>query len=293
MAVPGEGLTNREGDFLVADQDPSAPAHFMDLQDPRYAYMFGFLQADGHLTQGQGQKGQLATEINVRDVHVLREFQRLTPYYSSITERVRSTNFAQRHHSATWSVSSLEARTIVNELGIPYGKKSLTIKPPRTDFSRPDYLRGINDADGSLGWTAQGLPYLSLTSASTAIAAYLCHYAKKVTGTERTTSRNTRDGVYNICYYSETAQRLAAHFYYDGCLALAYKKAKADAIQGRIRPAAMRIAPPRRRWTVRDDQVLVLLGDPAAAGAALDRTEQSCAMRLWRIRTGRVIAPPQ
>ncbi|MGW1774755.1 hypothetical protein [Streptomyces sp. NPDC002104] len=277
----------------MADQDPSAPVRFMDLEDPRYAYMFGFLQADGYLTQGRGQKGQLATEINVRDIHILREFQQLTPYYSSIIERVRSTNFAERHHSVTWSVSSLEARTIVNELGIPYGKKSLTIKPPSTNFSHPDYLRGIIDADGSLGWTAQGWPFLSLVSASTAITEYLCHYGKNLTGTERTSSRNTRDGVYNVCYYKESAQRLAAHLYYDGCLALAHKKAKANAIQGWVRPADMRIAPPRRRWTVKDDEELVRLNDPAAAASALHRTEQSCAMRLWRIRSGHVVAPPQ
>ncbi|WP_405491735.1 hypothetical protein [Streptomyces sp. NBC_00096] len=277
----------------MADQDPSAPTRFMDLRDPRYAYMFGFLQADGHWSQGRGQKVKLAVEINARDIHLLRDFQQLTPFYSSITERVRATNFSERHHSATWTVCSLEARTIVNELGMPYGKKSLSIKPPRADFARPDYVRGIIDADGSLGWTAQGFPFLSLTSASTAIAAYLCHYGKKVTGTERTISRNTRDGVYNVCYYKETAQQLAAHLYYDGCPALAHKRANAESVQSWIRPADMRIAPPRRRWTVEDDQVLVRLGNPAAAASALDRTEQSCAMRLWRIRTGRTVAPPQ
>ncbi|MCX5377745.1 hypothetical protein [Streptomyces sp. NBC_00091] len=272
----------------MAEQDPSAPARFMDLQDPRYAYMFGFLQTDGHLAQGRGQKGKLTVEINARDIHILREFQQLTPYYSSITERVRSTNFAETHHSATWSVSSLEARTIVNELGIPYGKKSLSIKPPRTDFSRRDYLRGIIDADGSLGWTAKGIPFLSLTSASTAIAAYLCHYGKKVSGKQRITSRNTRDGVYNVCYYSEAAQQLAAHFYYDGCLALESKHGRADAIQTWVRPADMKVASPRRPWTAREDQELLQLNDPTAASVALDRTKKGCALRLWRLQTGRI-----
>ncbi|GGL00222.1 hypothetical protein [Streptomyces flaveus] len=28
---------------------------FMDLEDPNYAYMFGFLQADGHLSQQSRQ----------------------------------------------------------------------------------------------------------------------------------------------------------------------------------------------------------------------------------------------
>ncbi|WP_322870686.1 hypothetical protein [Streptomyces goshikiensis] len=276
----------------MAEQDPSAAARFMDLQDPRYAYMFGFLQADGHLAQGVGRKGRLTAEINIRGVHILREFQQLTPYYSSITERVRATNFAEHAHSATWTLCALEARTLVNELGIPYGKKSRTIKPPRVDFSRPDYLRGIVDADGSLGWTAQGFPFLSLTSASTAIAAYLCHYAKKITGAERTIARNKRDGIYNVCYYKETAQQLAAHLYYPGCLALDYKQANADSIAGWVRPADMRVAPPRRKWTPSEDHELLLLNNPAAAALALDRTPQSCTVRLWRLRTERVAKRP-
>ncbi|MEU8939730.1 hypothetical protein AB0C97_16990 [Streptomyces goshikiensis] len=270
----------------MAEQDPSAAARFMDLQDPRYAYMFGFLQADGHLAQGVGRKGRLTAEINIRGVHILREFQQLTPYYSSITERVRATNFAEHAHSATWTLCALEARTLVNELGIPYGKKSRTIKPPRVDFSRPDYLRGIVDADGSLGWTAQGFPFLSLTSASTAIAAYLCHYAKKITGAERTIARNKRDGIYNVCYYKETAQQLAAHLYYPGCLALDYKRANADSIAGWVRPPDMKVCPPRRRWTAPQDLRLLEIGDPAVAANELGRSESACRQRLWRLRTG-------
>ncbi|MCW7991516.1 hypothetical protein XF35_41570, partial [Streptomyces platensis subsp. clarensis] len=239
------------------------------------------------------RKGALTVEINARDIHILHEFQRLTPHYSSITERVRSTNFAERHHSATWSLCALEARTTVNALGIPYGKKSQTIRPPRVEFSRPDYIRGLIDADGSLGWTAQGFPFLSFTSASTAAAAYFCHYAKKVTGVERIARRNTRDQVYVITYFKEQAQQLAKHLYSPGCLALEHKKANAAAIQAWVRPAHMRIAPPRRRWTEKDDRELLRLDDPAAAATALDRTEQSCAMRLWRLRTGRTPAPAE
>ncbi|MFI8915628.1 LAGLIDADG family homing endonuclease [Streptomyces sp. NPDC053513] len=289
----------------MAEQDPSAPAlfdvsaltpntpAFMDLEDPEYAYMFGFLQADGHLARGTGQKGRLSAEINARDIHILYEFQRLTPYYSSVTERVRSTNFAEQHHSATWTLCALEARSIINELGIPYGKKSRTIRPPRVQFSRRDYLRGVIDADGSLGWDSEGVPFLSFTSASTAMAAYLCHYTKKITGAERIARRNTRDQVYVITYFKEQAQQLAEHLYYPGCLALEHKKANAAAIQTWVRPADMKCAPPRRRWTAADDRELLRLGDPAAAAIALDRTEQSCYMRLWRLRTGQTPMPAQ
>ncbi|WP_324605139.1 hypothetical protein [Streptomyces sp. NRRL S-87] len=108
---------------------------------------------------------------------------------------------------------------------------------------------------------------------------------------ERTIKRNTRDGVYNVVYFKEQAQQLAEHLYYPGCLGLEHKKANAAAIQTWVRPAEMRIAPPRRRWTPADDRELLRLDDPAAAAVALDRTEQSCHMRLWRLRTGQAPAP--
>ena len=87
------------------------------------------------------------------------------------------------------------------------------------------------------------------------------------------------------------AQQLAEHLYYPGSLALDHKKANAASIQTWTRPADMRIAPPRRRWTPADDRELLRLGDPAAAALTLDRTQQSCSMRLWRLRTGQVAMP--
>ncbi|MEU9749295.1 hypothetical protein AB0E17_26935 [Streptomyces niveus] len=264
----------------------------MDLQDPRYACMFGFLQADGHLSSGPGRKGRLTVEIGARDVEILREFQRLTPYNSSINTRTRSTNFAAEHHSVTWALCALEARTILNNIGLPYGRKSTRITPPRIEFSRPDYLRGVLDADGSVGFTGQGLPFVSLTTASTAVGAYLCHYAKNVTGAERQIRRNERDGIYNIVYTKEAAVELAAHLYYPGCLALERKRASAASLAAWQRPAGMRIRPPGRRWKPSEDRVLLRLGDTARAAVELGRTESSCAIRLWRLRTGLVALPP-
>jgi hypothetical protein len=263
----------------------------MDLTVPEYAYMFGFLQADGHLSQQSRQRGRLAVEISARDIDLLREFQRLTPYKSSITERTRSTNFAETAHSAIWSMCSLEARTRLNDLGLPYGRKSKTITPPRGEFSPRDYLRGVIDADGSVGYTGKGFPFVSFTTASTAIGAYLCFYAEKVTGAERSLKRNARDGVYNILYTNEKAQELAAHLYYTDCLSLERKKTAADSLSAWVRPTGMRVAPERRRWTPWEDLVLLRLNNDAAAAEELGRTEKSCYIRLWRMRTGQIPLP--
>ncbi|WP_405870379.1 hypothetical protein [Streptomyces sp. NBC_00005] len=263
----------------------------MDLTVPEYAYMFGFLQADGHLYQGTGQKGRLSVELNARDIDLLYRFKNLTPYNSSVTERSRSTNFAENYHSAVWTLCSLEARTKLNELGLPYGRKSRTITPPRVAFSRRDYLRGLIDADGSVGYTGPGWPFVSLTTSSTAIGAYLCSYARKITGAERLINRNARDEVYNISYEKETAQALVADLYYPGCLSLGRKQVKADALARWIRPFDMRVVDSRRHWTARDDQVLLQSDDIPAVAEELGRTEKSCRVRLWRLRNSKMMMP--
>ncbi|MGW7608298.1 hypothetical protein ACWGKW_13675 [Streptomyces sp. NPDC054766] len=278
---------------LRAADDTSriATTGFMNLEDPDYAYMFGFLQADGHLAKGPGQKGRLTVEISARDIEILHAFQCLTPYNSSITGRTRSTNFAASHQSAIWSLYALEARTKLNELGLPYGRKSTEIRPPRGEFSRRDYLRGVIDADGSVGFTGQGFPFVSLTTASTAVATYLCFYARQVTGAARTIKRNLRDGIYNILYTKEAAQALAAHLYYPGCLSLDRKRTAAVSLGTWSRPIDMRFAPDRRRWTESEDRLLLALNNDAAAAKELGRTEKSCYIRLWRLRTGKSPLP--
>ncbi|WP_406458721.1 hypothetical protein OH768_29895 [Streptomyces sp. NBC_01622] len=263
----------------------------MDLTVPKYAYMFGFLQADGHLHQGAGQKGRLSVELNARDIELLRQFQKLTPYYSSIRERTRSTNFAETAHSAVWSLCSLEARTRINELGLPYGRKSKNITPPPGEFSQRDYLRGVIDADGSVGYTSKGFPFVSLTTASTAIGHWLRQYAKNVTGAERNLKRNARDGIYNLLYAMEPGQSLAAHLYYPGCLSLDRKLAAAQSIATWLRPSGMRAAYTARRWEEWEDRVLLELNSPSAAAEKLGRTPQSCNLRSWRLRTGQVPMP--
>ncbi|MFI1768644.1 LAGLIDADG family homing endonuclease [Streptomyces sp. NPDC020800] len=274
----------------MADCEPNA-RHFMDLMVPEYAYMFGFLQADGHLSKGAGQKGRLTVEIGARDVEVLRAFQRLTPYYSSVTERTRSTNFAATHTAAVWSVCSLEARTTLNKLGLPYGSKSKTIAPPNGEFSRRDYLRGVIDADGSVGLTSKGFPFVSLATASTAIASCLRDYSRDVTGAERSLKRNARDEIYNVLYMMEAAQRLATSLYYPGCLSLERKRAVAESFSTWARPSGMRAAHTSRRWTEPEDRVLLKLNSPMAASEVLGRTTQSCNLRLWRLRNGKVPMP--
>ncbi|MFI8966732.1 hypothetical protein ACIGO8_32005 [Streptomyces sp. NPDC053493] len=123
------------------------------------------------------------------------------------------------------------------------------------------------------------------------MAAYLCHYAKKITGAERIARRNTRDKVYVITYVLEQAQQLAAHLYYPGCLALDHKKANATAIQTWKRPAGMRKAPPRIAWTAEKDRILLAAPTLADAAATLQLSQSACQVRRWKLTHGLVALP--
>ncbi|MET9415247.1 LAGLIDADG family homing endonuclease [Streptomyces klenkii] len=264
---------------------------FMDLEDPRYAYMFGFLQADGHMHADTRQRGSLTVEISHRDIAMLQAFQELCPYSSTIRVRTRTTNFSENHRSAIWSVYSLEARQRLAELGIPYGKKSTRITPPRVPFSRQDYLRGIIDADGAVGFTAQRLPFVSLSTTSTAIATYLCRYTKLTLGIPKTTSRNARDRAYNILYMRESGARLAEHLYYPGCLALERKRQTAAEAGAWVRPTHMGPPRPRRSWTQLEDRILLDAPTLAQAAEQLGRSQSSCQVRRWRLRQDQLPLP--
>ncbi len=254
-----------------------------DLVDPLVSYVFGFLQADGHHYAGVGRKGSITIELKAADAALLYAIQRVLPWPTSITYRTRSTNFASHHDSATLTLCGLEGRMRLLELGLPTGRKSATVAPPAETFSHADYVRGLFDADGSVGFTAAGYPFLSLVTASLAIAEFTCAEMLRVTGARRTTNPNRRDGVYNVMLTSDPAAKFAAWLYGESRIALARKIEAARAVAAWERPQSMRSRSAPRRWTPADDAVV--LGQPQRAAAQqLGRTVSSVSVRRWRLR---------
>ncbi|MER7845601.1 LAGLIDADG family homing endonuclease [Kitasatospora sp. NPDC096077] len=256
---------------------------FFDLERPEHAYMFAFLQADGHLTEQSRNRGRLSVELSARDAPILEEFQRLCPYNSTISYRTRTTNFKADHTSVTWTVCAREFREELQALGLPVGRKSEIVAPPSVPFSQRDYLRGLIDADGSVGLTAQGLSFISLTTQSDAIASFFVGCAEELSGAgRRIFRRNSRDGIYNIVYTREEAVAIANALYYAQCLSLPRKLSGAAQAATWCRPTGMKRVN-RRSWTKAEDDILVAAPSIRAAARQLGRTEQSCNLRRWRI----------
>jgi hypothetical protein len=253
-----------------------------DLKDPNHAYLFGFLQADGHLYQNTRNRGKVTVEVSAKDIDLLQQFSRLIPFYSSVTTRTRHTNFSREQVSAYWSVHDQRFRQSLLNLGFPAGKKSALTTVPNMEISKADYFRGLIDADGSLGMTANGFPFLALVTASESSANAFAAFIFEVTGKSKRVARNTRDKIFNITVFKEDAQLLTAKLYYDGCLGLARKLEKAQAVIRWQRPANMRRIPQKKFWSLAED--LFITSHPLTESvAALARTERSIKMRLWRL----------
>jgi len=196
---------------------------FMNLNNPQYSYMLAFLQCDGHLRESTRNRGRLSVEIKYIDRHILKSFAALTPYNSFLKTRTRDTNFKKEYKSAIWNLYNWDARKKLQSLGLSAGKKSNIIAPPKVKFSKRDYVRGLIDADGSVGITKYGFPFISFTTASENMKKFMCDYVYEVVGYRPNIKRNKRDNIYNINLFRELAQALIANIYYENCLSLKRK----------------------------------------------------------------------
>ncbi len=263
--------------------------HIIDLTIPEHAYFFGFVQGDGHLSRQKDHpnKGKLEIELSIRDEDILQRFHAMFPE-GSITYRHRATNFAESYDSVTWRMCRQGFREQLEWLGVPVGSKSLTVQPPAVPFSTLDYWRGFVDADGSLGITAQGLPFLSLVTTSEAMAKAYERFLYSVTGKTKTLSRNARDQAYNIALFREDAVKIVQTLYPEGCLALVRKTAKAQEVMAWVRPAGMRTVS-QEKWTPEQDDLVRTLPFKQAV-AQLGRTDSSVKNRKERLRRAAKLA---
>lgn len=212
---------------------------YMELTNPNYAYMFGFIQGDGHLQASDRNRGRLQVELSECDAELLLKFQELTPYPSHISYRTRKTNFSASHTSVTWALHAYHARQKLITLGLPAGRKSDIIKPPTVEYSLRDYMRGVIDADGSVGMTAGGFPFISLVNRSKAIIDLFTQTGFELTGKQLNPKPTKRDNCYNPVFTREDATIYANWLYQPGDLCLERKMAKSLEVSQWIRLDSM------------------------------------------------------
>lgn len=254
----------------------------LELASPEVSYMVGLFQTDGsHYANTRG-RGRLSIELSERDGALLVELQRHIPAYSAIRVRTRDTNFKNSYVSHCLEISNQAVRADFERFGVPTGRKSERVRPPAEGFSRPDYLRGILDGDGSVGFTAKGWPFISLVTKSPHLAEHFCAEIEAICGVKRSAKPNKRDGVVNLMVANAQAVTLARWCYPPGALAIPRKQAAAQLIAAWTPPHS-RFGYTQKAWTP-DQDTVVLNCSNAEAAQILGRTEKSINMRRWRLQ---------
>jgi len=255
----------------------------IDLTDPKWSYVLGLFQTDGNLSGKREGKGKFCIELSERDVQILTDVSHMIPFNFSIRRRERKTNFSESSATAILTICSLEFRKMLEEAGVPYGKKSFVVTPPSGDFSEIDYYRGVVDGDGSLGITGRGKPYLSLVTASQPLRDGFIGFIRRHIGVDKTSERNKRDGVYNISLFCELAQKIASILYYEDCMCIPRKHDGARVVMGWSRPLDMMVRGVVKIWSPEEDEI-VRSNTIEDAAAILGRSHSSVANRRFRLR---------
>ena len=257
-----------------------------DISDPDISYFIGILLTDGsiYLNKSNPNKGRVSIEIKFEDREILLSFSELFPLHSSISTRVRRTNFSNSSKTSVWCCSRKELRDWLSLIQIPFGKKSQSIQLiPGVDVSH--FWRGIIDGDGSLGFTKQGLPFISLVTSSEQLRNDYLEFIYSVTNKKFNPQRNERDGVYNILISKEDAIAVVNKLYPAGVKYNTIKRKQniAQEMQKWQRPLNMPKRPNRKIWDLEQDKI-VLMFPVAKAMELLNRSEASISCRKRRLK---------
>ncbi|NMD56845.1 MULTISPECIES: LAGLIDADG family homing endonuclease [Tsukamurella] len=259
----------------------------LDPSDPIIAYFLGLLHTDGTHHGDVGHKGRVTIELAERDVDILRALTEALPLKTTIRTRTRVTNFSggKQYTCFSLSVFDQEFRRWLATMRMPPGRKATSVGPPSCEFSHRDYLRGIIDGDGSVGFTKTGTPFVSFVTASAELAEFVGGAIHATSHRSRTLRRNARDDVFNVMVTNVPAAQLADYIWPSPDVLGIERKKESGLSVAQWRPPAEkagRYGVVRRRWTPGDDAIVVANTDEAAA-FALGRTIKSIAVRRWRL----------
>lgn len=181
------------------------------------SYLYGLILTDGSLYFTTRNRGKVSIELNKKDTELLKKLQQRIPN-SSVKPRTRNTNFKQHNESVIFTNYQKEFREFFVKNGIPKQNKSIYGNIPTTTFSEPDFWRGVYDGNGSLGFTANNEPFISLVTKSEPLKQSLLSLMKTKFGIIKNINPNRRDHVYNITLKNEDAIAFANFLYKNASL---------------------------------------------------------------------------
>lgn len=250
----------------------------VDISAEHKNYIVGFFHGDGHYYIQSRNRGRISVELNIRDIDILDKIEDIIVDVKRST-KTRDTNFKKNYKSCKLSIYKKEIRDFFN---IPLGKKTNIIEPP-TDVIVNHYIRGLFDADGSLGMTGKNIPFWSLTTSSEKVKEFILLDIKNRLNIEKHINRNKRDNVYNIMLINEYAVDYTSMLYHNATIYLDRKYNKFLEMCKWERTTPKRTGR-SKRWLPYEDKVVLtdlLLKEKMKL---LDRSASSIKTRAWRLK---------
>lgn len=250
----------------------------MNISVEHKSYIIGFIHGDGNHYEQSRNRGKISIEISAKDVDILDKMENILVDVSR-RSRTRDTNFKKDYKSCSLTIHKKEMR---NYFDTPIGKKSKIIGPP-PNVAIKHYIRGLFDADGSIGITAQNRPFWSLCTSSEKVKELMLKDIKDKLDFEKRLNRNKRDNNYNIVLYDEDAIEYASLLYHNATIYLNRKYDKFLEFQDwkRIIPKAKG---KKKSWLPYEDKVVLsdmLLKEKMLL---LNRSASSIKTRAWRLK---------
>lgn len=255
----------------------------LNLKEENDAYAFGFLVCDGHI--GKRRKNDLLISVEVcdRDRDVI-EFLK-TKIDGSIRERTRMTNFSDKITTSILRVANTKTCSGLVEMGFVVGKKDEKITQPTVEFDEIGFVRGIIDANGSLGVAKDGRPFISFCTKSEFLATFYSNFLERTLGVRKTVKRNSRDSVYNLMINNENSVKLAKILYETPGFALNRKREKFREMLTWIRTVPQRDK--GLPWSEEEVEFLRANGQKATV-EVFGRTTKSVQLKAFRLKNAKI-----
>jgi hypothetical protein len=259
------------------------------ITNESFSYMVGLFQGDGTLYETTRNRGKLTYEISLKDKDIIDKLKTTLSVLDikiKITTKTRNTNFKEDYESIILCVYNKEFRDLFHNY-VPSGKKSEKVEYSNSLLLQ-HYLRGLSDADGSLGITKDNRCFLSICTSSEEVKKVVCETIKKITGLEKRINRNKRDNVYNIVIYNEDAILFCNYLYknvvFSKDLFIDRKFNKYEEIKKWKREVNKK---ENRKKTWNQEEDLILLDNNLELKdkqKILNRSVGSLKMRLWKLK---------
>ena len=180
----------------------------------QFSYIFGLLITDGNLSLASRNRGRVTLEVSIKDKDIIDKLVSFIPGSTKIS-RSRNTNFKNSYESVSFRNYSKEFREFLINAGFPIKNKTINAGFPSIDFDQFSFWRGVIDGDGSLGFTSNQEPFISLVTKSETLKDQYLSFLKSNFSIEKKLKRNKRDNVYNIVVKNENAVQLGKMLYLD------------------------------------------------------------------------------